>query len=95
MLEHQLSNARTIVSYQCDGVEMTGMHESLFTQLGRARDWGGELSADDLENLALVVLDFIPDNQAWADARAEILKAIEDELLREEDLHALGCYAKR
>lgn len=92
--EHQLTNARTIVSLECEGVNLDGTHESLFTQLGRARDWGGELSIDDLETLALVVLDFIPGNQAWTEARAELLKAIEDALLEDEDIHALGCYAE-
>lgn len=81
MLEHQLTNLRTILSHSIDIDEAT---EALFVAVGRARDWGGQLSDEELETLGLIVMDFQPQTQEWAAAKAEILQAIEEALLEYE-----------
>ncbi len=82
--EHHLTNARAIISY-VNGVDFTEQDHSLFTAIGRARDWGGELTDEELETLSLIVLDFQPDSAAWAEAKAELLTAIEEALLAYEE----------
>lgn len=81
MLEHQLTNLRTILSHSIDIDEAI---EALFIAVGRARDWGGQLSDEELETLGLIVMDFQPQTQEWAAAKAEILQAIEEALLEYE-----------
>lgn len=82
--EHHLTNARTILSYSC-GTEPTDVDESLFTSIGRARDWGAELTSEELETLSLIVLDFQPESAAWSAAKTELLTAIEEALLTHEE----------
>ena len=83
--EHHLTNARTIISY-VNGVDFTEQDHSLFTSIGRARDWGAELTDEELETLALITLDFQPDSADWAEAKTELLTAIEEALLAYEEV---------
>lgn len=82
--EHHLTNARTIISYAA-GVAFNEQDDSLFTAIGRARDWGAELTDEELETLSLIILDFQPDSTAWAEAKTELLTAIEEALLAYEN----------
>lgn len=71
-------------AYAC-GVNLTEQDDSLFTSLGRARDWGAELTDEELETLSLIILDFQPESAAWAEAKTELLTAIEEALLAYEE----------
>ena len=91
--EHHLTNARTIVAHQCGDTEMTGSYEALYTQLGRVRDWGGSFTLDELESLALVVLDYHPESHGWALARQELLEAMQHEIsqTKKQDQSQVDC----
>ncbi len=84
MQKHQLTNARTILSYAAECTDFSDIDYTLFTAIGRARDWDGQLSDEELESLSLIVLDFQPPSQEWAIAKADLLRAIEEELLEYE-----------
>lgn len=76
--EHHLTNARTIVSVVDGGTEF-GSLGSLFTSLGRARNWGGELTEDELLSLLSIVEGF-EGTGPWNQAAADIAEAIKETL---------------